>query len=75
MVDSARLQGAFKGVNKLCQQCSKECKEFKNVTVLRCGFVSNQKQGDTLQAQESAKTSDLGRVKLPITEKAYIGMG
>jgi hypothetical protein len=41
--DNARVQGAFKGVNKLCQQCTKECKQFENVKVLRCKFESNQK--------------------------------
>jgi len=58
MANNARLQGAFTGVNKLCQQCVRECKQFKNVMIFQCNFVSNQKEGDTLQAQQSAKTSD-----------------
>ena len=57
MADNARLQGAFTGVNKLCQHCVKECKQFKNVTILKCNFSSTQKEGDTLQAQQSVKTS------------------
>jgi hypothetical protein len=68
------LQGAFSGVNKLCQQCIKECKQFKNITILKCNFVSNQKRGDTLQAQESASLRGKDRVKAPKIEKAYIGM-
>jgi len=41
--DNPKVQGAFKGTNKLCQQCVKECKQFENVVVMRCGYVSNQK--------------------------------
>ena len=48
MRDNPNIQGKFSGVNKICQQCSKECKQFANVAVLRCNFVSNQKRGDTL---------------------------
>jgi len=39
--------------NKLCQQCVKDCKQFKNVTIYKCKFVSNQKRGGTLQAQDN----------------------
>jgi len=43
MRDNARVQGKFKGVNRLCKQCVKDCKQFENVTAVRCKFVSNQK--------------------------------
>lgn len=68
-------QGAFKGTNKLCQQCVKECKQFENVKVMKCNFTSNQKKGDTLQAQESMKSRGKDKVKEANTEKASIGMG
>jgi hypothetical protein len=71
----SRMQGKFKGTNKLCQQCIKECKQFENVTVMKCKFTSNQKRGDTLQAQESADLRGKETVKAPIIEKTYIGMG
>ena len=48
MRDSPFVQGEYSGVNKLCQQCNKECKQFANVKVIRCSFVSNQKEGGTL---------------------------
>ena len=69
------LQGAFKGTNKLCQQCIKECKQFENVKVIKCNFISTQKREDTLQAQESASLRGKDRVKRLNTEKAYIDMG
>ena len=40
MGDNTRTQGKFRGVNKLCQQCQKECKQFENVKVIRCNFTS-----------------------------------
>ena len=29
-------QGAFKGVNRLCKTCKKDCNQFENTTVVRC---------------------------------------
>ena len=48
MRDNPNIQGKFCGVNKLCAQCSKECKQFANVTVLQCKFVSNKVEEDNL---------------------------
>ena len=42
---------------------------------MKCNFVSNQKRGDTLQAQESMGNATLDKVKAPKVEKAYVGMG
>lgn len=53
--DSPRIQGKFKGTNKLCQQCIKECKQFENVTVMQCNFVSNQKRHATLPLANEGK--------------------
>ena len=34
------------GVNKLCQQCQKTCKQWKQVTVVKCPmFLANQEYG------------------------------
>lgn len=38
MKDNAKTQGAFKGVNSLCRQCSKDCRQFENVKVISCKF-------------------------------------
>ena len=38
MKDSPKIQGAFKGVNRLCRRCTKECKQFENVKIVQCGF-------------------------------------
>jgi hypothetical protein len=27
---------ALSGVNRLCKRCSKECKQWKQITVVRC---------------------------------------
>jgi hypothetical protein len=48
MRDNPNIQGRFSGVNKMCQQCIKECKQFVNVTVLQCKFVSNKVEGGNL---------------------------
>jgi len=32
------IQGNYKGVNRLCRGCSKRCKQFANVKVLKCDF-------------------------------------
>ncbi len=29
---------ALNCVNKLCKRCSKECKQWKQITVIRCPF-------------------------------------
>ena len=68
-------QGKFRGTNKLCQQCIKECKQFENVKIMKCFFVSNQKKGDTLQAQESSGNATLEGVLGVEMEKPYVGMG
>ena len=41
-------QGNFKGVNGLCRQCVKECKQFENVKVVKCEYTP------TLQARRNA---------------------
>ena len=48
MRENPRIQCRFSVVNKMCQQCVKECKKFANVTVLQCNFVSNNVEGGTL---------------------------
>ena len=43
--DNHKIQGNYKGVNKLCEQCTKECKQFENVKVVVCpNFTSAQSQ-------------------------------
>jgi hypothetical protein len=68
-------QGKFKGTNKLCQQCIKECKQFENVKVMKCNFTSNQKRGDTLQARESNTLRGKDGVKQTKMANGYVGMG
>ena len=47
-------QGSLKGINRMCAQCIKECKQFSNILVLRCGFKASQKNdGIPLQAHEN----------------------
>jgi hypothetical protein len=58
-------QGAFKGTNKMCQQCSKECKQFSNVTVIKCSFVSNQKTRHTLPLAENDTCRGENGIKQP----------
>lgn len=43
------------GVNKVCQQCSKTCKQWAQVKVIRCPMFKNRQsqKGDTLQAQQN----------------------
>ena len=43
------------GINKLCAQCIKECKQWKQVVIIRCPFFKSRQQksvkvkvGDTL---------------------------
>lgn len=52
---------SLSGVNKLCAQCVHECKQWKQVKVVRCPFFKSKqqksvkpKEGDTLQAQQNA---------------------
>jgi hypothetical protein len=37
------------GVNKLCAQCTEKCKQWKQVTVVRCPFYKS----TTLRAQQN----------------------
>jgi len=48
------------GVNKLCAQCARECKQWQQVKVVNCSFFKSKQQkfaktknGDTLQAQQN----------------------
>ena len=48
------------GVNKLCAQCIKECKQWVQVKIIRCPFFKSKqsrsgkaKDGHTLYAQQS----------------------
>ena len=57
---------SLNGVNKICQQCVRECKQWKQSTPVVCPFVSNQKivsnrkKGDTLASGENdKKVSDI----------------
>lgn len=35
----------FEGVNRVCAQCVRDCKQFENVTLINCPkFQSNQSQ-------------------------------
>ena len=34
--EMARITNPFKGVNKVCAQCIKDCKQFKNVVLVNC---------------------------------------
>ena len=49
----SKQQGAFRGTNKMCSQCAKDCKQFSNVTVLKCNFISNRKMGGILPLAQS----------------------
>jgi hypothetical protein len=52
---------SYTGVNTKCAQCVKTCKQFKNVTVVRCNFipiVSNLKGAGGLQAGKTRLNRD-----------------
>lgn len=64
---------SLSGINKLCQQCVRECKQFSQNTVIKCKFESNQKgkqqkksarseKGDTLHSCDDDKTGALSIV-------------
>lgn len=49
------------GVNRLCAQCTHECKQWQQVRVINCPFFKSKqqksaklKEEDTLQAQQNA---------------------
>lgn len=41
---------ALSGVNRLCKNCSQECKQWKQITVVRCPFY---------ERKEDAKVGDM----------------
>jgi hypothetical protein len=54
MRDNPRIQGNYKGINKLCSGCIKSCKQFANVRVIQCSYVCNSARGqNALEAPSS----------------------
>jgi hypothetical protein len=52
---------ALSGINKICKDCSKECKQWKQVKVVWC---------PSYQRKQDAKLED---VQIPSTAKLQIG--
>jgi hypothetical protein len=43
-----KVTNPFKGVNKVCAQCIRDCKQFENVILINCPkFQSNQSKPPT----------------------------
>lgn len=42
------------GVNRLCAGCSKECKQWKQVTVIRCPFYQRKQDAESEDVQVSS---------------------
>ena len=54
MRDSPFIQGAYRGVNRLCRRCLKECRQFENTTVINCEFVAKVSKDDKGACEPSA---------------------
>jgi hypothetical protein len=48
------------GVNRLCKRCSKECKQWKQIKIIRCPFYQRKPDGRS------------GDVQIPSIEKLEI---
>jgi 5-methylcytosine-specific restriction endonuclease McrA len=75
-------QGAFKGVNRLCKTCKKDCKQFENTTGVRCpNFTSISKKADNecitknpyyeLVRRHNRRYAGGIKLTTPIIEKLY----
>lgn len=64
-------QGAFRGANRMCRQCDKTCKQFENVTVIKCNFMVLPQRKKVIDPPpcEKAQNGSLEAVKWPIIEK------
>jgi len=45
---------ALSGVNKVCKGCSKECKQWKQIKVVRCPFYQRKQDAEFEDVQISS---------------------
>jgi hypothetical protein len=51
---------SFYGVNKICQQCVRSCKQWKQCTPVVCSFLSNQKIVSDRKKPHTLTSGDIG---------------
>ncbi len=54
------------GVNKLCKQCTETCKQWEQVTVVRCPFFKNNQKGVAkIKNRQPCKHKEMAETPLP----------